>query len=216
MATYTDLKTRVITETSRDDLSDDLATLLDEHIAEACAYYSDMRFWFNQAVVSVSTVATEQDLVIPVSMRIVDRVAGPYGDLTPAILSEFTDAGATPRSGTPTSYTWLDGNLRFDPVPDDTYDLTVYGLSQIDPPSLGADSNVWTNEAQGLIVAHTKLTLFTDIFRDQGGAALAATAVSRQRDKLRRETDRRLRTRLSAQLTRPNGQPVRTYQTDRW
>jgi len=215
MATYADLKQRIVTEMSRDDLADDLATLLAQHIAETCDFYSDMRFWFNQIVEPIVTVSGDSEVAVPATVRIVDRVAGPYGDLTPVTLTKFTDAGETTRSGTPTSYTWLSGNLRFDPVPDDAIDMTIYGIAQIDAPANDADSNAWTNEAAGLIVNHTKMTLYSGQLRDAGGASAAADAVRWHLDQLKRKTTRRLYTRPVAQLVRPNGQPVRVGYLDR-
>lgn len=217
MATYSDLKTRIAREMVRDDLLDDPATasLLATHIRDAIEEFADMRFWFNQSVQSVVTTSGVQSVAVPAPMRIVDRVAGPYCDLTPVILREITDAGDLPRSGYPTSYTYLDEALRLDPVPDAAYELTLYGIAQIDAPSADGDSSVWTNEAQALIAAQTRLTLYRDLIFDDGRAALAALAAQTHLAKLRRETDRRLRTRLAARLVAPNGQSVRKAFLDR-
>lgn len=217
MATYSDLKKRIITETRRDDLRDDpdTASLLNTHVREACEEFADMRFWFNQSIQTVVTTAGMDRVDVPSPVRIVDRVAGPYCDLTPVILREFTDAGDFPRSGYPTSYTYFNQALVFDPVPDASYQLTLYGIANIPAPSADGDSSVWTNEAQALIAAQTRFTLYRDVFFDDARGALAASAAQTHLAKLRRETDRRLRTRLVARLVAPNGQPVHQTHLDR-
>ena len=209
MATYADLKARIIKETERQDLSDDLADILAIHIADAIEEYADTRFWFNQVVQSVSTVADAQSVAIPAAVRIVDRIAGPYGDLAPAILGQFTDDGDLDWTGSPTSYTYVDGDLRLFPIPNEAYALTVYGVAEVAAPTADADSSVWTNEAQALIAAHTRMTLMRDQFRDESGAALAANAVSMHLNRLRRGSDLRLRKRPVARLVGPTGQSVR-------
>lgn len=217
MATYADLKARIITEMSRDDLADDLADILDQHVADACIEYSDMRFWFNQSIQAVATVAGTITVALPAPMRIIDRLAGPYADLTPVTLDDYPDYGdfAADATGLPSRYTYINGQLRFDITPDAVYNMTAYGLLQIDPPAVDATSNVWTNEARALIIARTKMTLARDVFRDQDGVVLAQAGVQDNLTKLQRETQRRLRTRSAAQLVRPNGQPVRRAYLDR-
>lgn len=220
MATYADLKTRIVAEMNRLDLVDDpeTATLMAIHIGDAINEYADMRFWFNQSIQTVATTANVNEITLPTAMRIIDRLAGPYGDLTPVTLDQFPDYGtfAADAVGPPWQYTYLDGGvIRFNTIPAEAYAMTAYGIAEIPAPVNDADSSVWTNEMQGLISAHTRMTLSRDKFKDQVATGLAANAVQMHLAKLRRETDRRLRTRLAAQLTRPNGQPVRRAYLDR-
>lgn len=218
MADYAALKQRIITETSRDDLADDLAGTLDDHVADACVEYSDMRFWFNQSIQAVATTAGAITVALPAPMRIIDRLAGPYDDLTPVSLDDYPDFGifAADATGLPSRYAYVDGALRFDIKPDAVYNMTAYGLLQIDPPAADADDNAWTNEARALIIARAKMTLCRDVFRDQDGVVLAQAGVRDCLTKLRRETERRLNRRRTAQLVRPNGQPVRMGYLDRF
>lgn len=214
MANYADLKQRIITAMNRDDLNDVLASTLDQHIYDACEMYADMRFWFNQTTQSVSTVASANSVTLPSQMRIIDRLAGPYGDLEPVTLDDYPDYGtfASEAVGLPGRFTYLGGVLQFDLTPDQAYSMTAYGILQIDPPSNDSDTNAWTNEAAALISAHARMTLFRDQFRDEAGVGFAANALSMELTKLRRETERRLRKRLTARLVGSNGQPVsRSY-----
>lgn len=208
MATLADLKRRVITDTSRDDLEDDLAALLLLRIQDACEFYADTRFWFNQTVVSISTVASTATVTIPTGVRIVDRIAGPYGDLAPTTLADMPDRGDFPYSDLPWRYTYFDGELTFDPVPDAVYAMKIYGVLQIDPPEDDEDSNAWTNEAARLIAAHTKMLLYRGKFRDEAGAQLAMAELTDEKIRLKRETERRTRTRLAARLVGNSGVPV--------
>lgn len=215
MATYADLKARIIREMSRDDLLDDHADTLKEHIADACEHYADVRFWFNQVIATATTVANTATLAVPVALRIVDRIAGPYYDLSPVTLDQIENPGTWASPGALSSYTYIDGQLQFFPLPDAAYALTIYGIKQIDVPTADATSNAWTNEAASLIASHTRFTLWRDVFRNSAAAEMASGAVQQTYGKLRRETDRRLRTRLTAQLTRPNGRSVRMGCLDR-
>ena len=215
MATYADLKQRIAREMSRDDLLDDLLPTLEQHIYEACEEYASTRFWFNQSVVSVDTVADVN--TVATAMRVVDRVAGPYVNLTPLMMDDMVHDGALgTQTGIPASFAYYDGGLTLYPTPDDAYGLTIYGVKQIEPPTDDADSNEWTNEAQGLISAHTRMTLYRDQFRDTEGAVMASAAVQEQKNRLRRETDRKLRRRPYAQLVDAGGQSVRRSWLDRF
>ena len=214
MATYADLKTRIITETNRDDLADDLAITLTTHIAEAIDEYADVRFWFNQTIVTAETVADTSTIAVPVTIDTIDRIEGPYGDLDPVDLAEF-QASSLITPGYPGGYTYVDGLIRFSPTPDAVYALTIYGVKTIAAPTIDADSNAWTNEAQGLIAAQTRFTLYRDVFRDRDGERDAAGAVQEQFAKLRRKTDRRIAKRLVARLVGNNGQSVRRSWLDR-
>lgn len=217
LPTYADLKNRIVKETNRDDLLDDLADILALHIGDAIDEYAGMRFWFNQVIQPLVTVAGSRTLVMPVSLRIIDRIAGPYTDLSPVTLNEFPDYGeyAAETRGLPSTYAYINGELRFNTIPDQAYNLIAYGVLQADMPSIDIDSNIWTVEAQALIAAHTRMTLYRDQFRDQDGAAMAANAVQMQLDRLRRETQRRTNTRPVARLVGPNGQSVRRAYLDR-
>lgn len=217
MGTYADLKARIVSETNRDDLLDDLAGILAIHIADAIDEYAGMRFWFNQVIQPLVTVAGVNTIDLPLNLRIVDRLAGPYTDLVPVTLGQFPDYGqyASEARGLSGTYAYVNGKLIFDTFPDRAYTLTAYGVLQVDAPTEDTDTNIWTNEAAALIASHTRMTLYRDQFRDQEGASLAANAVQMHLDRLKRETQRRTNTRPIARLVAPNGQSVRRAYLDR-
>lgn len=216
MATYADLKTRVITEMAKDNLAtgEELAGVFAVHISEAIDEYSDRRFWFNQTIVTTATVANTSTLAVPATIDTIDRIEGPYGDLDPVDLAEF-QASSLITPGYPGGYTYVDGLIRFSPTPDAVYDLTIYGVKKIAAPTVDADSNAWTNEAQGLIAARTRFTLYRDVYSDDGRAQKAIGAVQEQLAKLQRKTDRRIAKRLVARLVGNNAQSVRRGWLDR-
>lgn len=200
MATLADLKDRIIAETVRDDLSDDLAGQLLIHIQRACEYYSDERFWFNALIGSVSTVASTQTVDVPATFRRVDRVTIPAYDKE-LIEVTLNDLGIYPHETVPNGYAYYNDQLRLYPTPDAVYSLELTGLAQIDAPALDADTSVWTNEAQDLIVARTKMTLYRGQFRDPEGTQLAIAETQEAFAKLKRETAKRLETKLRPRVS---------------
>lgn len=193
MATLTELKTRIIAETNREDLEDTLATQLQTHIARACEYYADTRFWFNAIATTATTTANTRTLAIPSGVRRIDRLTIPayYRDIHEVTLEGLDDSDIY---GVPDWYCYYNDSLRFYPIPDAAYTLGIYGLAQVDAPTGASDTNAWTNEAFDLICAHTRFTLYRDQFRDPDGAQLAKGAVADALARLQRETARRLET----------------------
>lgn len=198
MATLLELKTRIATEMVRDDLLDDLATQLTTHIARAIEYFADEEFWFNTIVTTSPCTASSVTMNVPATVRRIDRLTIPdkYAELMEVGLDEIEalDAGTT---GQPQRYCYYNDQIRFWPIPDAAYTLQFTGLEQIDAPTLDSDSStVWTNQAQDLICARTRMTLYRDQFRDSEGAQLAMSAAAEARDRLMTETARRLETPL--------------------
>lgn len=201
MATLSDLKTRIITEMVRDDLSDDLATQLLNHIQSACEFYAEEKFWFNSLVASVSTVASTQTVDIPVTFRRIDQVVIPAYN-TEIAEETLGNMPIYPVYGLPNSYAYYNDQLTLYPIPNAVYSLELTGIAQVDAPALDADTSIWTNEAKDLIVSRTKMTLYRDQFRDPEGTQMAIAATQEAYNKLKRETARRLETKLRPRVVR--------------
>lgn len=193
MATYAELKTRIITEMVRDDLEDDLATQLTTHIARACEYYANERFWFNAIVVDAACTSGTEVMAIPATVRRIDRLTIPelYREVIEVTLPEYEKIISAANSA-PTRYAYYNDSIRLYPTPDAAYTLRFTGLAEIAAPTADADENAWTTEAQDLIVAHTKMTLSRDQFRDPDGVQLFTGAVQDALHRLKRETAQRL------------------------
>lgn len=191
MATLGDLKTRIKTEMVRTDLDDELASTLALHIQRACEFFADERFWFNAYIGSLSTIPGSRTVDVPVSIRRVDRVSIPslLVEVREVLLTEFPDFIA---SSIPQVYAYDNDALIMYPTPDQAYSLRLVGTKQIDAPVNDSDSNEWTNEAQDLIVARAKMTLYRDQFRDLEGVEIAKSATQEELTRLKRETARRL------------------------
>lgn len=200
MATLGDIKSRIITEMSRDDLSDELAGQLTTHLFRAIEYYSDTRFWFNAAFATATTTTGVATVAIPANIRRIDRVTIPDAmiDLIETTFPLIVDVN-NPTPGLPRFYAYYNNSIWLSPVPGGAYGLQIFGVAQITQPEGDTGSTVWTNEAQDLIVNHTKMTLCRDQFRDPDGTQLAMGAAQDALKRLRRETARRLTTNLHLQ-----------------
>jgi hypothetical protein len=67
-----------------------------------------------------------------------------------------------------------------------------FNLGGIDsPPAEDASSNIWTSEAEDLIAARVRMLLYRDLWRDEEGMQMAATAEADEKKRLQRETARR-------------------------
>lgn len=199
MGTLADIKTRVITETQRDDLADDLAAQLLLHIQSACEFYSDQKFWFNSIIATVNTTPGNAFATVPAGVRRIDLLTIPSlnAEIKEFQLGEINalDGNLT---GHPSRYAYYNDQLKLWTVPDAAYALEITGLAQIPAPVADADTSVWTNQALDLIVSRTKFTLYRDQFRDAEGVQMAAGATTEALSRLKRETTRRLRTPLRA------------------
>ena len=201
MTTLADLKTRIVAETVRDDVSGDLADQLLIHIQKACRYYQNEKFWFNSIIASAVTVASTATVNVPASMLRVDRVTIPayYTELTEVTLIgiDYDTVESIPRG-----YAYYNDALKLYPIPDAVYTLELTGLADVAAPAVDADTSIWTNEAADLIVARTKMTLYRDQFRDPEGTQLAQADVQEVFAALKRETAKRLETKLRARTGR--------------
>lgn len=196
MATLADLKTAIIADTNRDDLSTDFSAGLLRHIQAACEFYADTKFWFNSIITTATTMPGSNSVTIPATVRIVERVTIPAynADLSEVILGNFDDYEV---SALPGWYAYYNDTLRLYPTPDQAYTLNIYGVAQVAAPSLDADSSIWTNQAKDLIAARTRITLYRDT--EMGDSEMVQRAIGAEQDalgRLRRETSRRLQSPL--------------------
>lgn len=204
MATLLDLKMRVAAELNRDDLEDDLSSVLATHINQACEYYADRRFWFNAIVTTMPTVANTATAAIPATVRRIDRLTIPSlgVELVETVLEDVDCP--TSQTGQPRRYSYYNDTVRLFPVPGGVYTLQIYGVAQIAAPATDAASNIWTTEAYDLITAQVKMTLCRGVLRDPDGAQLAIAEVQDSLARLERETA----TRLVTPLRMPDGFPL--------
>lgn len=205
MATYADLKARIIRETTRADLADDLAPSLTQAINSAIEHYADQRFWWNELITTSVTIANNEYVSLPtgVTLRRLDRFAITVGatqyPLSEVPLKTLEDwAKAIQTQGQPTTFAVYGATdtptYRLWPRPNAVFPLTWIGVTDETALSADADTNSWTTYGYDLITARAKYLLYRDQFRDNEGATFAAIAEKDALTKLKGETARRLGT----------------------
>jgi hypothetical protein len=77
MATLTQLYTRIILDTNRDDMASggELEQAKIDAVADAVEFHSDEQFWFNRASGSGNTTAADATLAMPTGVRVPSVVA---------------------------------------------------------------------------------------------------------------------------------------------
>lgn len=202
MATLADLRTRIIAETNRDDLTDELATALDEVIARSIDYFGTQRFTFNEYRKPAVTVAADQYVTLPAGFRQIDYLSVTVGSNAYPLRMQSWEVieewnGYATTSGQPTDFSVQDGQLRLYPVPNIAYALTALGVAEVSPVldySDGASTNAWLVQGYDLIAARVRYLLYRDYFRDAEGAQIALGAMQEALSNLRNDVAKLLGT----------------------
>lgn len=204
MATYPanlgGLRTRIITETNRDDLSDELATALDSVIADAIEHYAAERWWFTEARDTSTTTAASQYTDRPSGARLIDKpflvIGNVRYDLNKRDREWIEGMYTSPLSGQPTDYCEMGTQVRWWPTPSSAYDIVW--MDVVDATALdysdATSSNAWTTYAPQLISARARMMLFRDYFKSDPDYARAEAAEAQWYDRFKGETNRRVGT----------------------
>lgn len=201
MSTLTQLYTRIILDTNRDDMaaSGELEQAKIDAVADAIETHAAEEFWFNRTSGTKATVAATATIALPTGMRVAKLISYQQIPLNKVRLQEMQGLTAT---GQPTMWAENDGGIQLYPIPDAVYTLSLYGLADLGVP---ASTNEWTTEAYRLILATAKKILCRGPLRDPDGAAMARDAEQEALASLRRETRRRGMTGLVSDLPTPAG-----------
>jgi hypothetical protein len=194
------LRTRIISESNRDDLEDELADALDQVIADAIEYYAAERWWWNEARATSTTTAANEYTNRPTGARIIDvpflLIGGVRYDINKRSMEWIEGMYTTPLSGQPTDYCEFGAQVRWWPTPNDAY--TIVWLDIADATALdyssAASTNVWTVNAAPLLSARARMTLFRDYFKADADYGRAEAAERQWYGRLKGETNRRLGT----------------------
>lgn len=189
MATMADLKARIVRETHRQDLEDEFASALVEHIALAVDKFAEERFWFNRIRATATTVSGTATMALPSSVRMAERVLCD-GELKPIAIEEIPEEQS---QGSPVFWAAYGTNIYFDPIPSSALPVVIIGTAQIDAPVDDADDNIWTNQAADLIAAQAKGTLYLSLFRNPSQAQAEFTLASDILRRLKTESGRRMK-----------------------
>jgi len=202
MATLGDLKTRIITEVNRDDLTDDLAGQLAIFITRSIDYYANQRFSFNEARSTTVLTPLDEYVDLPAGTRLVDRVfllvANTRYELTKRETWYIEGLYSAPQQGQPTDFAFINGQIRLWPTPNQAWTLIWETVTDVLPviTTASADtvSNTWTNAGQDVIDARTRIYLYRDQFRDNEGLAQASLAEREALARLKGESNRLIST----------------------
>ena len=182
MATISDLKTRVITETNRDDLGDELANALTLCIQQAIGFYRNSRFWFNELRVTSTLAAGNEYTPVPSQMVFVDElwiiIGGVRYTMTKRTMEWIETSYSVPLIGQPTDWCEYLFQARVWPTPGINYTLIWFGVADITPLDYNDpnSTNEWLNSGYDLIDARVRFLLYRDYFRDDEGMQIAKAA----------------------------------------
>lgn len=204
MATLADLRTRIISETVRDDLLDDMAADLDRVIAGAIDAYSNEAWWFNEITVTGACVAGADHAALPIGLHSLIDLWAVIGGIRYRLRvrqpGEIIGLYSVPSSGQPTDYALDAGGVFFWPKPNQAYPLIFEIIADVTPPLLfsdGTSSNIWTNAGQDLICAEAKVRLYRDYLSATLQDPRVVSANNQREDaysNLRAESNRRMAT----------------------
>lgn len=170
MASLGDLKQRIIAETLRDDLADDMAVQLNLIIQKSIDQYAANRWWFNEKGTLANCTVGSEFVPLPDDFRFLDqadlKVGGVFYTLQQAQPVEVDDLyNAGPIGGQPMTAAILGTNLYVWPTPNQAYPIHLRYVADVLPAldyNDDASANFWTNQGQDLITARAKLRLYRD------------------------------------------------------
>jgi hypothetical protein len=208
MATLGDLKQRIISETTRDDLADDLAVQFQTIIMRSIEQYAAERWWFNERRIVVNCTPA-QDFIdwptgTPAEARWIDEIylvmnsGNTRWPITVRSIAEFERLSQPTTTGQPTDCLVADDKIKLFPIPNAAYPIGLDLIADVTPP-LTADtaSNAWTNQGQDLITAQAKIRLYRDYLSAVFTDPRLVSALAQEKDaysRLRAESTRRTAT----------------------
>ena len=208
MATLGDLKQRIISETTRDDLADDLAAQFQNIVARSVDQYANERWWFNERRVNIPTVPGQDYILWPnTALNSARWIDGLYLEQNngnsrwPIVFrsnEEFERLAQPSTLGQPTDALVADDRIKLFPIPNRIYNIAADIIADVTPPLVSdTDSNAWTNQGQDLITAQVKLRLYRDYLSASQNDPRLVLANAQERDaysRLRAESTRRTAT----------------------
>lgn len=198
--TLGDLKTRIADELARSDLTSQIALAITQAIEEACTH----RFWFMETrgltlpVTSGNASYVSDDIS---NLIEIDRLVLTVSDQrrTLRLMSDdeidSLNDGTAP-TGEPYAYSRYGDQLRLYPTPQQSYTVTIDGLTKGSVLGVDTDSSIWTDASKGerYIRALAKRQIYADLIRDTDKALVQDNLAQRYRDELFQQTHSRIAT----------------------
>jgi len=167
MSTYGELTAKILDDLDRDDITSQAQDAIQAAIAE----FTPRAWWFLEARATAQTVDGQEFFPLPDDYESELMLSIDYGNNN-VPMSERTMAwmegvqSDSSRTGRPTDYCIWDEQLRFYPVPDGAYTLTMSYRRQLPKMETSSASCAWSTEAFELIRRRAEVDLADTYLRD--------------------------------------------------
>lgn len=170
MANYGEMQARIANELNRADLG----SYIPSAIQSAIKHYERERWYFNEAVTS-SSLTTSSSLALyplPTDFMKMDNVKVTIDgwknecDPIPYIEMDRIDPGNGALNGPPRFWAVYANQLRYYPVPDSAYVVTISYQKRLTTLSASADTNEWVDDLEELIRSKSKEIICRHKLRD--------------------------------------------------
>ena len=193
MTTLTGLITDVLDDLNRTDLTAAASSAL----SEAKEFYETERWWFNERRAKIGTEPDQERLPLPSDYLEVDNIvitdnghSWPLKQESKYTMDRLFISGSTYKN-VPERFTIYDSQIRFYPIPDATYSITMsYQFVMSDLSA--STSNVWTNELGQLIRNRASKSVYSGKLHNNERASFHAQQENEWYQKLRRRSDKYL------------------------
>lgn len=170
-------------------------------ILNAVRYYERRLFYFNQKTATFSTVKDQEyysstdladiaNLIQIQAMKV--TVNGSKLNMAEATFGQIDADQDGAVKSFPKFYAYFKQNLRFFPIPDAVYTITMAHHYRLAALSADADTNVWTTEAEEMIRNRARAGIAANKLRNDNMAARAKAQEIDALDALLKETRLRL------------------------
>jgi len=170
VATYLETQTRIANELNRSNLGDEIKLA----ILSAIDYYGKRRWWWNEYVGTLSTVASTAYVALPSDFVDLDELQVTVNGTKRRICrTSYVDILAmreNSSTGEPTDFDLYQDRIELYPIPNAIYTLTISYVKTLTVLSADADTNAWLDEAEELIRLHAKKDLYANKIRDMSMA----------------------------------------------
>jgi hypothetical protein len=168
--TYATMQTRIANELHRTDLSSD--GHITNAIKSAIKHYERERWYFNEATTSASltTSASQAFYSLPDDFMKLDAltvtISSAKSDLDPMPYIEMDARDSANSNGVPRWYSVYKNQLRYFPIPDSAYVVTMSYQKRLATLSADADTNEWISDLEELIRTKAEEILCRTVIKD--------------------------------------------------
>lgn len=194
MGTLASMNARIIAELGRSDTS--MSDIVTAQILSSIEHYQTTRFWFNEVQATLTTSSSLAYYAWPADMLELDSMNITVNSrkyiLKPMTYQQMDWLDLNQVFGYPDWYSTYAQQFRLYPVPNATFTIVLSYQKKFTTLSAGADSNVWTNEAERLIRIKTEKDLLALRYHDFDAAMALDVAERQALDQLLLQSDKLL------------------------